>query len=66
LLTSVLGAKKDEITGAARKLHNDGHCNLYTSRNVIRIIQPRRMRWARGKRGIHLGFWWESQKETGH
>jgi hypothetical protein len=37
----------------------------------MRMITSRRMRWARhiacmGRRGIHTGFWWESQKEIDH
>jgi NADPH-dependent 7-cyano-7-deazaguanine reductase QueF len=44
---------------------------LYFSQNIIRIIKPRRIRLAvhaagTEKRGIHIGFWWESQKEVDH
>jgi hypothetical protein len=40
-------------------------CNLYSSPNRIK---SRRMRWARhvarmGRRRMHTGYWWESQKE---
>jgi hypothetical protein len=36
--------------------------------NIIRMIKSRRMRWAghvarMGKSGMHIGDWWESQKE---
>jgi hypothetical protein len=32
------------------------------------MLKSRRMRWAghvagKGRRGMHTGFWWESQKE---
>jgi hypothetical protein len=32
------------------------------------MIKPRRMRWAdhiarMGRRGMHIGYWWESQKK---
>jgi hypothetical protein len=41
---------------------------LYSSANIIRMIKSRKMRWARhvprrGRRGMHIGYWWESQKE---
>jgi hypothetical protein len=49
-------------------LHNEELHNLYCSPSIIRIIKSRRMRWAvhvarMGRRGMHIGFWWESRKE---
>jgi hypothetical protein len=35
------------VAGGWRRLHNEKHCNLYTSTNIIRVIKLRRMRWAR-------------------
>jgi hypothetical protein len=37
----------------------------------IRIIKQRRMRWAghvarMGRRGMHIRFWWGSQKKRNH
>jgi hypothetical protein len=62
-----LRPKTDEV----RKLHNEESHNLYSSPNIIRMIKSRRMRWAghvarMGRRGIHIGYWRESQKERGH
>jgi hypothetical protein len=42
--------------------------NLYSSPNIIIMIKSRRVRWAgnvarMGRRGMHIGYWWESQKE---
>jgi hypothetical protein len=31
--------------GAWRKLRNEEHSNLYYSRNIIRVIRRRRLRW---------------------
>jgi hypothetical protein len=44
--------------------------NFYFSPNIIRMMSGR-MRWARhgarmGEKRKHLGYWWESQKETYH
>jgi hypothetical protein len=66
VLRRIFGPKRDEVTG--RKLHNEELHNFYFSPNVIRMSKSRRMRWighvARmGERGMHIGYWWESQKE---
>jgi hypothetical protein len=50
------------------KLHNEELHNLYSSPSIIRMIKSRRMRgeWhvaCMGGKSMHLGFWWESQKE---
>jgi hypothetical protein len=55
------------VTGGWRKLHNELY-NLYSSPNIIRMIKSRRMRWtghvARMRlRRMHIGYWWENQKE---
>jgi hypothetical protein len=44
---------------------------LYTSQNIIRQIESRRMRWAglvarMGEESRVPRFWWESQKERDH
>jgi hypothetical protein len=38
--------KRDEVTGGWRKLHNEKLHNLYSSPSIIRMIKPRRVRWA--------------------
>jgi hypothetical protein len=43
----IFGAKRDEVTGDWRKLHNVELHNLYSSPNIVRMINSRRMRWAR-------------------
>jgi hypothetical protein len=54
-----------------RKLHNEELHNLYSSPNIIRMMKTRRMRWAEHvaqlmRRGMHIGYWWEIQKERDH
>jgi hypothetical protein len=68
VLRRTFGPKRDEVTGGLRKQHNKELYNLYSSPSIIRVIRRRRMRWARhvaqmGLRGMHIGYWWESQKE---
>jgi hypothetical protein len=46
VLRRIFGPQRDEETGGWRKLHNEELHNLYSSQNIIRIIKPRRMRWA--------------------
>jgi hypothetical protein len=45
-LRRIFGPKRDEVAGGWRKLHNEELHNLYSSRNIIRMIKSRRMRWA--------------------
>jgi hypothetical protein len=38
VLRRIFGPKRDEVTGAWRKLHNEGLHNLYSSPSIIRMI----------------------------
>ena len=46
VLRKFFGAKRDEITGEWRKLHNAELHALYCSPNIIRSLKSRRLRWA--------------------
>ena len=46
VLRKIFGAKKDEITGKWRKLHNAELHALYSSSNIIRNLKSRRLRWS--------------------
>jgi hypothetical protein len=64
VMRRTFGPKRDKVTGDWRKLHNEELHNLYSSPN--RMMKSRRMRWAgevarMGERGMHIGYWWESQ-----
>jgi hypothetical protein len=48
----IFGRKREE-GGSWRKLHNDELRNLYSSSNIVRVIESRRMRWA--GHGIRMG-----------
>jgi hypothetical protein len=55
VLRRIFGTKTDEVTGDWRKLHN-----LFSSPNIIRMINSRRMRWTghvarMGRRRMHIG-----------
>jgi hypothetical protein len=71
VLRRIFGPKRDEVTGGWRKLHNEELHNLYSSSSIIRMIKSRRMRWAghvarMGRRGMHIGYWWEIQEGRDH
>jgi hypothetical protein len=67
VLRRIFGPKRDDVTGDWRKLHNEELHNLYYSPSIIRMIKSRRMRRAghaaRMRRGMHIGHWWEIQKD---
>ena len=46
VLRGIFGAKRDEVTGEWRKLHNEELNDLYCSPNIVRVIKSRRIRWA--------------------
>jgi hypothetical protein len=60
VLRRIFGPKRGEVIGGWRKLHNEELHNLYS-----RMIKSRRMRCAghvarMGRRGMYIGYWWES------
>jgi hypothetical protein len=68
VLRRIFGAKGDEVTGDWRILHNEELHNLYSSPNITRMIKSSLMTLAghvarMGRRGMHIGYWSESQKE---
>lgn len=51
-----------------KKLCNNQVHNLYCMQNIIIRIKARRMNWAGYvacmRSGMHVGFWWEGQKQS--
>jgi hypothetical protein len=45
VLREMFGAKRDEVTGEWRKLHNEELYGLYSALNFIWVIKLRRIRW---------------------
>jgi hypothetical protein len=71
VLRRIFVQKRDEVIGGWRKRHNEELRNLYCSPSVIKMIRSRRMRWAghvarMGRRVMHIGYCWESQKKRDH
>jgi hypothetical protein len=46
VLRRIFVPKKEEVTGGWRKLHSEKLNNVYSSPDVIRMIESRRVRWA--------------------
>jgi hypothetical protein len=70
VLRRIFGPKRDEVRGRWRKLQNEELHNLYYTPSIIRMIKSRKMteagHVARMRRGMHMEYWWQSQKETNH
>jgi hypothetical protein len=69
VLRRVFGPKRDEVTGELRKLHNEELSDLYSLRNIVRVVKSRRMRWAghvARMREVCTGFWWGNLREGDH
>jgi hypothetical protein len=45
--TRIIGPKRYEVIGEWRKIYNMDHNNLYTTPDIVRVIESRRMSWAR-------------------
>jgi hypothetical protein len=71
VLRRIFGQWRNEVTEGWRKLHNEMLHNFYSSPSIIRMNKSKRMRLAGHvvrivRRGMHIGYWWESQKKRDH
>jgi hypothetical protein len=46
-LRRIFGSKRDKVTGEWRKLHNEDLRDLYSSPDILRMVQLSRMAWVR-------------------
>jgi len=46
VLSRIFVPKRDEVTGEWRKVRKDELKDLYSLPSIVRVIKPRRMRWA--------------------
>jgi hypothetical protein len=45
VLRGIFGAKRDDVTGEWRKLHNEKIHDLYSSHTIVRVIKSIQIRW---------------------
>ena len=64
MLRRIFGPKRDEVIGEWRKLHNEELNDLYSSPNIVRMIEKNEITGACGAYGgkgeACTGFWWET------
>jgi hypothetical protein len=46
VLRRVFGPKRDDVTGEWRKPHNEELNDLYSLRNIVRVVKSRQIKWA--------------------
>jgi hypothetical protein len=68
VLWRMFGPKRNDVIAGWRQLQIEELHNLYSSLDIIRMVKSRRMRWVghvarRGRREMHMGFWWQSQNK---
>jgi hypothetical protein len=67
-MLKIFGPKWNEVIGELRKLHNKELNDLYSSPNIVRVINSRRVRLVehvacKGREKAYTGFWWGNMKQ---
>ena len=71
VLRRIFRLRRDEVTGEWWTFYNEELNDLYYSPSIVRVIKPRRMRWAGHmarmgeERGV-IGSCWGNRREGGH
>ena len=68
VLRAVFGPERGEVTGEWRKLHKEELSDLYSSPNIFRMIESKKVRGARHAarmevEEVNTGFWWGNLRE---
>jgi hypothetical protein len=71
MLGRISGSKRDEETGEWGRVHNEELNDLYSSPNIVRVIESRIIRWAGmyrawGRGEAYTELWWGSLRERHH
>ena len=66
VLRRIFGHKRDELTEERRKIHNEEFNYLYSSPNIVRVINSRRMRWEGHVARMGERFMWGNLRERDH
>jgi len=67
VLKRIFGPKRDEVTRKWRKLRKEGLNDLYSLRNIVRVVKSRIMKWAGHvarmgeKRGVYSVLMWKPE-----
>jgi hypothetical protein len=72
VLRRIFGPRRNEEIGELLKRHNKELNDLSSSSIIVRVIKPRRMKWAGacssygGEKKAYTGFWWGNLREKDH